>query len=48
LFDYKSFGGVQMPTRLEQTVMGQVITFTMDTCVVNKGVDEALFVKPAK
>ena len=48
LFDYKPFGGVQMPTRLEQSVMGQVITFTMDKCDVNKGVDDALFVKPAK
>lgn len=48
LFDFKPFGGVQMPTRLEQSVMGQVITFTLDKCDVNKGVDDALFVKPAK
>lgn len=48
LFDYKPFGGVQMPTRLEQSVMGQVITFTMDKCDVNKGVEDALFAKPAK
>ncbi len=47
-FDYKPFGGVQMPTRLEQSVMGQVITFTLDTCTVNTGVDEKLFAKPAK
>ncbi len=48
LFDYKPFGGVQMATRLEQSVMGQVITFTMDKCDVNKGVEDALFTKPAK
>lgn len=48
LFDFKPFGGVQMPTRLEQSVMGQVISFTMDKCDVNKGVDDALFAKPAK
>jgi len=48
LFEYKPFGGVQMPTRLEQSVMGQVITFSVDKCDVNKGVDDALFAKPAK
>lgn len=48
LFDYKPFGGVQMPTRLEQSVMGQVISFTLDKCDVNQGVDEKVFAKPAK
>jgi zinc protease len=47
-FDYKAFGGVQMPTRLEQSVMGQVITFTLDRCDVNKNVADSLFTKPAK
>jgi len=48
LLDYKPFGGVQMPTKMEQSVMGQVITFTLDKCEVNAGVDDALFAKPAK
>jgi len=46
-FDYKPFDGYMMPTRLEQSVMGQTFTLTLDSCAINKGVDDALFQKPA-
>jgi len=48
LFDYKAFGGVQIPTRVEQNMMGQSFTFAIGKCEVNTKVEDALFVKPAK
>jgi zinc protease len=48
LFDYKDFQGYLVPTRYEQTAMGQSMTFTLDKCVFNAGVDNKTFEKPAK
>jgi zinc protease len=48
LFDYKDFQGYLMPTRYEQSAMGQSMTFTLDKCVFNAGVDDKTFEKPAK
>jgi zinc protease len=46
-FDYKEFDGYLLPTRVEESAMGQTITLTLDSCAVNKGVDDSLFQKPA-
>ncbi len=48
LLDYKDFQGYLVPTRYEKSVMGQSITFTLDKCVFNTGVDDKTFEKPAK
>ena len=48
LFDYKDFQGYLVPTRYEQSAMGQSITFTLEKCVFNAGVDDKTFEKPAK
>ncbi len=45
--DYKPFGGVLIPTKNEQTVMGTTFTLTVDKVTVNTGVADSLFVKPA-
>jgi zinc protease len=45
-FDYKDFDGYPMPTRLEQSVMGQTFSMTVDSCAINKGVDDSIFQKP--
>ena len=47
LSDYKAFGGVMIPTKNEQTVMGTTFVLTVDKCTVNGGVADSLFVKPA-
>lgn len=47
LADYKDFGGVQIPTKYGQSIMGQSFTLTLDRCAVNAGVDDAVFVMPA-
>lgn len=47
LSDYKPFGGVLIPTKNEQTVMGTTFVLTVDKCTVNGGVADSLFVKPA-
>ena len=46
--DYKPFGGVQIPMRIEQSMMGQSFSLGVDKCEVNTKVQDALFVKPAK
>jgi hypothetical protein len=48
LLDYKDFQGYLVPTRYEKSVMGQSITFTLDKCVFNTGVDDKTFEKPLK
>jgi len=48
LFDYKDFQGYLVPTRYEQSVMGQSMTFTLEKCVFNTGIDDKTFEKPAK
>jgi predicted Zn-dependent peptidase len=48
LFDYKDFKGYLVPTRLEQSVMGQSMEFKLEKCEVNTGVPDSLFQKPAK
>jgi hypothetical protein len=48
LFDYKDFQGYLVPARYEQSAMGQSITFTLEKCVFNAGVDDKTFAKPAK
>jgi zinc protease len=45
--DYKTFDGYALPTHVEQSVMGQTFTMTLDSCAINKGVDDSLFQKPA-
>lgn len=47
LSSYKPYGGVSIPTSLEQTVMGTTFTLTVDNVTVNTGVADSLFVKPA-
>lgn len=46
--DFKSFGGVQVPMRIEQSVMGQTFTLAVDKCEVNTKVKDEVFAKPAK
>jgi zinc protease len=46
--EYKDVNGYLIPSRLEQNVMGQTITFTLDRAEVNTGVADSIFVKPAK
>jgi hypothetical protein len=48
LLDYKDFKGYLVPTRLEQSVMGQSMEFKLEKFDVNTGVPDALFQKPAK
>jgi outer membrane lipoprotein-sorting protein len=48
LFDYKDIQGYLVPTRYEQSAMGQAMTFTLEKCVFNSGVDDKTFEKPAK
>jgi zinc protease len=47
-FEYKNVKGYLVPARLEQSVMGQSVSFTLDRADVNTGVPDTLFVKPAK
>jgi hypothetical protein len=46
--EYKDVSGYLIPSRLEQSVMGQTISFTLDRADINSGVADTLFVKPAK
>jgi zinc protease len=46
LMDYKEFGGLLLPAKQEQTVMGTTFVLTLDKCTVNTGVADSLFVKP--
>ena len=46
--EYKYVKGYLIPARLEQSMMGQTIVFTLDRADVNTGVPDSLFVKPAK
>ncbi len=46
--EYKDIKGYLVPARLEQSVMGQTVSFTLDRADVNSGVPDTLFVKPAK
>jgi len=48
LFDYKDFKGYMVPTRLEQSAMGQTVEFKLEKFDVNTGVADTLFQKPAK
>ena len=48
LLDYKDFKGYLVPSRLQQSVMGQTIEFKLEKFDVNTGVKDALFQKPAK
>ena len=44
---YKDFNGYLVPTKYEQSAMGQTMDLTLDKFEVNTGVADALFVKPA-
>ncbi len=44
--DYKDFSGYLIPTKYEQTVMGQSFVMSLDKCEINTGVADAIFVKP--
>ena len=46
LLDYKDFNGYLIPTKYEQTVMGQTFVITLDRCSMNTGVSDAVFAKP--
>jgi hypothetical protein len=46
LMDYKDFGGILLPSKQEQTVMGTTFVLSLDKCTVNTGVADSLFVKP--
>jgi predicted Zn-dependent peptidase len=48
LLDYREIGGIFVPTRFEQTIMGQLLEMKLDTMYVNSGVPDELFEKPAK
>ena len=48
LLDYKDFKGYLVPTRLQQSMMGQTMEFKLQKFEVNTGVKDALFQKPAK
>jgi len=48
LLDYKDFKSYLIPTRLQQSVMGQTIELKLEKCEINTGVKDALFQKPAK
>jgi zinc protease len=48
LAEYKAFGGVLIPVKIEESVMGQTFTLTVDKCDVNTKVQDAVFAKPAK
>jgi len=48
LLDYKDFKGYLVPTRLQQSMMGQTMEFKLEKFEVNTGVKDALFQKPAK
>ena len=45
--DYKDFNGYLVPTKYEQSAMGQVMDLTLDKFEANSGVDDSVFVKPA-
>jgi outer membrane lipoprotein-sorting protein len=45
--DYKDFNGYLVPTKYEQSAMGQAMELTLDKFEVNTGVDDTVFVKPA-
>jgi predicted Zn-dependent peptidase len=45
--DYKDFNGYLVPTKYEQSAMGQSMELTIVKFEVNTGVDDQLFVKPA-
>ena len=45
-YDYKDFGGYLMPSRMQQSVMGQSFDFKIDSFKVNTGVKDELFKKP--
>ena len=46
--DYKDFNGYLVPTKYEQTMMGQTLDLTLDKCEINSGVDDSVFAKPAE
>jgi predicted Zn-dependent peptidase len=46
--EYKDVKGYLIPARVEQNIMGQTMTSTLDKAEVNSGVPDSLFVKPAK
>ena len=48
LLDYKDLKGYLVPTRLQQSMMGQTMEFKLEKFEVNTGVPDVLFQKPAK
>jgi predicted Zn-dependent peptidase len=48
LLDYREIQGIHVPTRFEQTIMGQLLETRLDTMYVNTSVADELFKKPAK
>lgn len=48
LLEYKDLKGYLVPTRIEQSVMGQTVEFTLTKFDVNSGVADSLFQKPSK
>ena len=48
LLDYKDFKGYLVPTRLQQSMMGQTVDFKLEKFEVNTGVPDAMFQKPSK
>jgi len=46
--DYKDFNGYLVPTRYEQSAMGQAMDLTLDKFEVNTGVSDTIFAKPAE
>ena len=47
LSEYKDYSGFLIPTKLEQSVMGQVMEMKVSNFTVNTGVPDSLFHKPA-
>ncbi len=43
LSEYKDFGGIKYPTKISQSVAGQLIEFTVENVKVNSGLSDDLF-----
>jgi hypothetical protein len=45
--EFEPFDGILLPTKIEQTVMGQTLSLRLESVVTNGGVEDSLFAKPA-
>jgi predicted Zn-dependent peptidase len=44
--DYKDFNGILSPSKIVQSVMGQLIEMKVENFEINTGVDDSIFLKP--